>query len=47
MIEIKEVMLSKPNKLNYMNIKVYRVISQLNYLGRVYKMVVADMLAEW
>lgn len=40
-------MLDKPNKLDYTSVKVYRVISLLNCLGKVFEKLVADILAEW
>lgn len=42
----KEVMLGKPNKLNYTTIKTYRVISFLHCLSTNWEKVVADLLAE-
>lgn len=43
----KGVMLRKTNKLDYTNIKAYQVISLLTCLEKVFKTVVAGMLAEW
>lgn len=37
----------KPNKLHFMSVKAYHMISLLNCLGKVCQKVVADMLAEW
>lgn len=39
-------MLRKKKKLNYTTVKSYRVISLLNYIGKVCKNVLADMLSE-
>lgn len=41
------VTLCRLNKLGYMNVKEYWVISLLNFLGQVCKKVVTDMLTEW
>lgn len=40
-------MLRKPNKLDYTVVKSYRIVSLLNCLGKVYKGMAADMLADW
>lgn len=40
-------MLRKLNKLNYKNVKAYRVISPLTNLGKVCEKVFPNMLAEW
>lgn len=40
-------MLSKLNKLDYTTIKSYPLINLLNFIGKVYKKVMADMLAKW
>lgn len=43
----KEIILQKPDKLDYMTIKLYRMISLLKCLCKVCQEVMSDMLAEW
>lgn len=42
-----EVMLRKPNKLDHMMVKSYRVIRLFNYFMKVCERIVADLLTEW
>lgn len=44
---VKGIMLRKPNKIDYILVKSYRVISLLNCLGKVYEEVAAEMIADW
>lgn len=43
---VKGVMPDGSNKLHYMTVKFYRVISIFNCIGKVFKKVVVDMIAE-
>lgn len=36
-----------PNKVDYIVVQSFRVISHLNCLGKVYEILVAEMLADW
>ena len=44
---VKGILLRKPNKLDYTQVKSYRIISLLNCLGKVAEKVVAELIAEW
>lgn len=43
----KGVMLRKPNKIEYMVVKTYRVISLLNFLGKLCEKVAVKMIVDW
>lgn len=43
---IKKVVLRKPNTVDYIIVKSHRVISLLNYLGKVCEKVEAEMLPD-
>jgi Reverse transcriptase (RNA-dependent DNA polymerase) len=43
----KEILLQKPNKSDYSIAKSYRVISLLNYLGKVAKKVAVTVIANF
>lgn len=43
----KGILLRKPNKLDYTQVKSYRIISLLNCLGKVAEKVVAELITDW